>query len=588
MDESSELKQTAATWISDTQSEAGQQIQALRMTLQNAVGELARNIADRSSGRLPPLHEIEQDAQLFLSTVRQGISEMVDTLATHLMERTSVLEQVTDPEGVTARETMQHLERLIRGEEVRIGQYLSGWIDGGAVALVLQDLRKGQLGDRVAYHAAIDRALAFFVPQVEEGISQWLTGLRNAVQRLTGRGSPVEPVHAPSTSVGRKKRLQRLVEKATALRVRVKNLPNDPSDRYLDRLEAQLAQFAEKRAQQMLANQARQVRLQELMSFAATLGVRAKGIPDNPSDAWLNRMEGKLAALAVNKGVPFPKGIKPPQPAEIGVTHEPSQERTHLPPLPGEPDPVSPFANEPDDDDWVSDMEQKLAMALAERRDTSEARREQDSQRQNRLEAVLSRGEQLDVDLGPVPEAPTEEWLERAEKQIESAFTRSVEHTGINLDINTRELRLKAVIHAAEDALIDLGEVPSDPDDQWLVWAEARVFDIHPVQLEAESAARPEAYLVLRENTPQEQTWPVNEEELTIGRSRGNVVQVTNDNTVSRHHAVVVKQGNAYIVTDVGSRLGTFVDEQRIDRQHVLRGGETIQLGETTLVFRRS
>ncbi|MEO0601076.1 MAG: FHA domain-containing protein [Myxococcota bacterium] len=589
MEEPSDPKQGANTWIAETQSDAGQAIQELRMTVQNAVGQLARDLADRGRSRLPPVHEIEQDAQILLSTVRDGLEELVDGLETGLRERTAVLAEWTEPEALEARDAADQLFRELRTEEVRLGAYLAGWVEGGAVALTLQNqLRSGQHGDRVAYHAAIDRALAFFVPQLEETLSTWLTGLRNLVQRLTGRGTPVEPPNAPSTESSRIHRLERLAEKAKGLRVRVKNLPTRPSDRYLDRLEAQLAQFAEKRAQQMLANQARQARLKELMSFAGTLGVRAKGIPDNPSDAWLNRMEGKLAALAVNKGVAFPKGIRPPA-SDLGTTRDPAPARAHLPPLPGEPETVDPFAGESlDDDDWVLDMERKLAMALAERRETSDARREQDSQRQERLAKVLERGEQLEVDLGPVPDAPTEEWLDRAERQLDSAFTRSVEHTGINLDINTRELRLQAVIHAAEDALIDLGEIPDNPDDQWLVWAEAKVFDIHPVQLEADSAQRPDAYLVLHENTPQEQVWAVNEEELTIGRSRGNVVQIRDDNTVSRHHAVVAQQGRAFIVTDVGSRLGTFVDDERIDRQRVLRGGESIRLGETVLVFRRT
>ncbi len=581
------IEQQAVQWIAQTQAEAGHAIQSFRLTMQDAAGELARNLADRSPTRLPPVHEIDQDAQILLSTVRDALADMMEQLADSLRERTSELEGRTAPREVEAREALAQLERTMQVEEIRLGAYLAGWVEGGAVALTLQNqLRANQHGDELAYHSAIDRALTFFVPQLEESLSQWLTGLRSLVQRLTGRGAPVEVPRTPSTESSRQHRLERLVEKAKGLRVRVKNLPKRPSDRYLDRLEAQLAQFAEKRAQQMLANQARQARLQELMGFAATLGVRAKGIPDNPSDAWLNRMEGKLAALAVNKGVPFPKGIRPPV-SEIGVTSDPAPPRTHLPPLPGEPEPVDPFAGDVDDDDWVADMERKLALAMAERRETTDARREQDGERQRRLESLLARSQQLEFDLGPIPDAPTDDWLDRAERQLDNALTRSVEHTGI-IDINTRELRLQAVIHAAEDALIDLGEIPDNPDDQWLVWAEAKVFDIHPVQLEADSAQRPDAYLVLQENTPQEQVWAITEEELTIGRSRGNVVQIRDDNTVSRHHATVSLQGRAVVVTDVGSRLGTFVDEERIDRQRVLRGGEAIRLGETVLVFRRT
>ena len=587
-DETSDLEQIATTWLGESQSDVGQAIQSLRLTVQDAAGQLARNLADRTRSRLPPVHEIEQDAQVFLSAVRDAMAELVEQIVQGLRERTAPLDERSEPEAQAARDTLDELVRSIRIEEIRIGAYLAGWVEGGAVALALQQqLRSGQFGDRVAYHGALNKAFTFFVPQVENGFAQWLGGLRNLVQRITGRGEPVEVGTAPSTEDSRRIRLDRLVEKARGLRVRVKNLPTKPSDRYLDRLEAQLAQFAEKRAQQMLATQARQARLKELMSFAATLGVRAKGIPDNPSDAWLNRMEGKLAALAVNKGVPFPKGIRPPA-TDLGLTGDPPPSQAHLPPLPGEPDPVNPFENDPDGDDWVSDMERKLALALAERRETSDARRAEDSKRHLRLDDLLHRAEQLDVDLGTIPDSPTDDWLERGEQKVESALTRSMENTGINLDIDTRELRLQAVIHAAEDALIDLGEIPDNPDDRWLVWAEAKVFDVHPVQLEAESAQQPDAYLVLHENTSKEQVWAVTEEEITIGRSRGNTVQIRDDNTVSRHHASVVQDGGAYIVTDVGSRLGTFVDDHRIEHRHILRGGETLRLGETVLGFRRT
>jgi len=588
MSDPTPLETIAARWVADTQAEANQATQTLRMTIQDAVGQLARNLAERSRSRLPPVHEIEQDGQVFLSTVRDGLAELVRSIASGLEERAAAL-AARDEAGVAdARATLAELVETVRLEEVRTGSYLAGWVEGGAFALTLQtQLRPGKFGDRVAYHAALDRALAFLVPQLEETQSQWLTTLRSVAQRLGGGSGPVARPSEPSTEDSRKQRLDRLAEKARGLRVRVKNLPAKPSDRYLDRLEAQLAQFAEKRAQQMLANQARKARLRELMSFAATLGVRAKGIPDNPSDAWLNRMEGKLAALALNKGVPFPRGIKPPPASEVAATRDPSPERAHLPPLPGEPEPESPFDGI-DDDDWVAEMERQLAMAMAERREESEARRAQDDERQQRLEQLVARAETLDVDLGALPDSPTDEWLEGAEHKLNSALTRSVEHTGINLDIDTRELRLQAVIHAAEDALIDLGEIPDRPDDQWLVWAEAKVFDVHPVTLEADSAQRPDAYLVLEEGTPREQVWAVNEEELTIGRSRGNVVQIRNDNTVSRHHAVVVQEGRSYILNDVGSRLGTFVDDARVDRRTVLRGGETIRLGETVLVFRRT
>ena len=69
------------------------------------------------------------------------------------------------------------------------------------------------------------------------------------------------------------------------------------------------------------------------------------------------------------------------------------------------------------------------------------------------------------------------------------------------------------------------------------------------------------------------------QDELTIGRDITNRV-VINDPEISRKHARLALQSGAYVIEDLGSTNGTFVDGQRLIGPHVLRPGETIMFGE--------
>ena len=56
------------------------------------------------------------------------------------------------------------------------------------------------------------------------------------------------------------------------------------------------------------------------------------------------------------------------------------------------------------------------------------------------------------------------------------------------------------------------------------------------------------------------------------------------DVTVSRRHAEFVREGNGFIVRDVGSLNGTYLDRERIESVG-LAGGDEVQIGKYRLVF---
>jgi len=74
-------------------------------------------------------------------------------------------------------------------------------------------------------------------------------------------------------------------------------------------------------------------------------------------------------------------------------------------------------------------------------------------------------------------------------------------------------------------------------------------------------------------------TFPIEGDVLTLGREAGNQI-VINDAEISRKHIQLVFQGGKYILTDLGSTNGTFVNGQRLTGQHILQPGEVVSLGE--------
>jgi len=76
---------------------------------------------------------------------------------------------------------------------------------------------------------------------------------------------------------------------------------------------------------------------------------------------------------------------------------------------------------------------------------------------------------------------------------------------------------------------------------------------------------------------------PVGQSPVTIGRLLNNTVAIDNP-AVSGQHARLVVEGGQYILEDLNSRNGTFVNNQPINR-HMLREGDVVAIGKHTLAF---
>lgn len=68
-------------------------------------------------------------------------------------------------------------------------------------------------------------------------------------------------------------------------------------------------------------------------------------------------------------------------------------------------------------------------------------------------------------------------------------------------------------------------------------------------------------------------------DQINIGRDSSNEITV-NDAEVSRRHSRLSFQGGKYVLEDMGSTNGTFVNGQRLTGPRVLKSGEVVSLGE--------
>lgn len=75
-------------------------------------------------------------------------------------------------------------------------------------------------------------------------------------------------------------------------------------------------------------------------------------------------------------------------------------------------------------------------------------------------------------------------------------------------------------------------------------------------------------------------------ESLSIGRHNTNDV-VINDAFVSFEHACLTIAKQGYILTDLGSTNGTFINDQRIEGDVLLMSGDRITIGPVTFNFER-
>ena len=93
-----------------------------------------------------------------------------------------------------------------------------------------------------------------------------------------------------------------------------------------------------------------------------------------------------------------------------------------------------------------------------------------------------------------------------------------------------------------------------------------------------------EAKLTVRQDPSSEQEYPLGEGAVVLGREAFNDI-VVYDPEVSRRHTQISFQEGRYIIEDLGSTNGTFVNGRRVNTPMPLHNGDVIEIGEAARII---
>jgi pSer/pThr/pTyr-binding forkhead associated (FHA) protein len=128
------------------------------------------------------------------------------------------------------------------------------------------------------------------------------------------------------------------------------------------------------------------------------------------------------------------------------------------------------------------------------------------------------------------------------------------------------------------ETTISLGSlVPPEAEDSGLSGADQAAIDALPEE---------SALLVVQRGPNAGARFLLDADRTTAGRRPESDIFL-DDVTVSRKHAEFIRREGQFVVRDVGSLNGTYVDRDRIE-EAVLKDGDEVQIGKYRLVFHPS
>jgi hypothetical protein len=156
-------------------------------------------------------------------------------------------------------------------------------------------------------------------------------------------------------------------------------------------------------------------------------------------------------------------------------------------------------------------------------------------------------------------------------KLIEPVPRRANEDSGVAAAISDETMKQSPANFGAESTMRELAD-----DTNLLISAEARLSY-------ADVTAPVVAQLTFANGVAVGTVIPLTENEYRIGRQRDNEIQL-GDLGVSGHHARIYRGPDAYVVEDLKSRNGTWLNGVRIYHSS-LKDGDTVRVGETELKY---
>jgi pSer/pThr/pTyr-binding forkhead associated (FHA) protein len=122
-----------------------------------------------------------------------------------------------------------------------------------------------------------------------------------------------------------------------------------------------------------------------------------------------------------------------------------------------------------------------------------------------------------------------------------------------------------------------------DGDQTTITYKVDETGEYKPVDVEEVVSTEGGALVVRTGGGRSGETFPIEGERVTIGRSpEANVF--LDDVTVSRNHALLVRRRDGLYLDDLGSLNGTYVNRRRIE-SHRLQNGDELQVGKYKLTY---
>jgi pSer/pThr/pTyr-binding forkhead associated (FHA) protein len=139
----------------------------------------------------------------------------------------------------------------------------------------------------------------------------------------------------------------------------------------------------------------------------------------------------------------------------------------------------------------------------------------------------------------------------------------------------------------------------SPPASSGGTWSDLTVANtsIEPIQHGGEMAAtqaatmdkisNPARFVLRSENGTVLQEFPLEKQEISIGRAPNSDILLSKDKLTSRRHATVHYENGQYVLRDERSANGTFVNGQQLEEMtpRVLQDGDHVGIGEHELIF---
>jgi pSer/pThr/pTyr-binding forkhead associated (FHA) protein len=95
------------------------------------------------------------------------------------------------------------------------------------------------------------------------------------------------------------------------------------------------------------------------------------------------------------------------------------------------------------------------------------------------------------------------------------------------------------------------------------------------------------AALVLMKDGAEAHVYPLLADYLVIGRGRECHIRAEDDGAMSRKHATITRDGVRFMLADLESSNGVFVNDEPIEAPYELKVNDRIEIGNQTFVFKR-